>query len=46
MAYGIKALSPIEIGLSLSRHIQFSKTANDKLMRYKLNLLEERSYNS
>lgn len=41
MAYRAEAISSVEVGLPLSRHLHFNKSTNDGLKKYELDFLEE-----
>lgn len=41
MAYGVEAMSPLEVGLPSFRRLHFNKKSNDKLKRCDLDFLNE-----
>lgn len=42
MAYGVKAMSPIEVGLLSPRRLHFNEISNEKIRRCELDLIEEK----
>ncbi|XP_022885268.1 uncharacterized protein LOC111401634 [Olea europaea var. sylvestris] len=42
MAYGAKAMSPVEVGLPSPCHLHFNEINNDELWRFNLNFIDER----
>lgn len=42
MAYGTKAMSPVEVGLPSFARLNFNEISNDELRRYELDFLDER----